>query len=81
MPLDKVKENINFFTNKGFNNNEIICLANINPFILTLSSKRKNAFDEIYIYKLNLSNEEIKYLLSINNNIYTCSPLELDKNY
>ena len=26
-----------------------------------------------------LSNEEIKNLLNINNNIYTCSPLELDK--
>ena len=77
--LDKVKENINFFTNKGLNNNEIISLANINPFILTLSSKRKNVFEEIYINKLNLSNEEIKNLLNINNNIYTCSPLELDK--
>lgn len=77
--LNKVKENISFFTNKGLNNNEIISLANINPFILTLSSKRKNAFDEIYINKLNLSNEEIKNLLNINNNIYTCSPLELDK--
>lgn len=77
--LDKVKENINFFTNKRLNKNEIISLANINPFILTLSSKRKNAFEEIYINKLNLSNEEIKNLLNINNNIYTCSPLELDK--
>ena len=77
--LDKVKENLNFFTGKGLNNKEIISLANINPFILTLSSKRKNAFDEIYINKLNLSNEEIKYLLNINNNIYTCSPLEFDK--
>ena len=54
-------------------------MANINPFILTLSSKRKKAFDDIYINKLNLSNEEIKNLLNINNNIYTCSPLELDK--
>ena len=53
--LDKVKENLNFFTGKGLNNKEIISLANINPFILTLSSKRKNAFDEIYINKLNLS--------------------------
>ena len=77
--LDKVKENINFFTNKGLNNKEIISLANINPFILTLSSKRKNAFEEIYINKLNLSNEEIKNLLNVNNNVYTCSPLELDK--
>ena len=77
--LDKVRENINFFTGKGLNNKEIICLANINPFILTLSSKRKNAFEEIYISKLNLSNEEIKNLLNVNNNFYTCSPLELDK--
>ena len=77
--LDKVEENINFFAGKGLNNKEIISLANINPFILTLSSKRKKAFDDIYINKLNLSNEEIKNLLNINNNIYTCSPLELDK--
>ena len=77
--LDKVKENINFFEGKGLNNKEIISLANINPFILTLSSKRKNAFDEIYINKLNLSNEQIKYLVNNNNNIYTCSPLEFDK--
>ena len=77
--LNKVKENIYFLTGKGLNNNEIISLANINPFILTLSSKRKNAFDEIYINKLNLSNKEIKNLLNININIYTCSPLELDK--
>lgn len=76
--LNKVKENIKFFTNKGLNNKEIINLVNINPFILTLSSKRKNAFDDIYISKLNLSNEEIKYLLDINNSIYTCSPIELD---
>ena len=45
--LDKVEENINFFAGKGLNNKEIISLANINPFILTLSSKRKNAFDEM----------------------------------
>ena len=77
--LDKVKENINFFEGKGLNNKEIISLANINPFILTLSSKRKNTFDEIYINKLNLSNEQIKYLVNNNNNIYTCSPLEFDK--
>lgn len=77
--LDKVKENIDFFTNKGLNKSEFINIVNINSFILTLSSKRKNAFDDIYINKLNLSNEEIKYLLNINNNIYTCSPIELDK--
>ena len=77
--LDKVKENINLFAGKGLNNKEIISLANINPFILTLSSKRKNAFDEIYINKLNLSNEQIKYLLNNNSNIYTRSPLEFDK--
>ena len=77
--LNKVRENINFFEGKGLNNKEIISLANINPFILTLSSKRKNAFDEIYINKLNLSNEQIKYLLNNNSNIYTCSPLEFDK--
>ena len=77
--LDKVKENINFFAGKGLNNKEIISLANTNPFILTLSLKRKNAFDEIYINKLNLSNEQIKYLLNNNSNIYTCSPLEFDK--
>ena len=77
--LDKVEENINFFAGKGLNNKEIISLANINPFILTLSSKRKNAFDEIYINKLNLSNEQIKYLVNNNSNIYTCSPLEFDK--
>ena len=59
--LDKVIENINFFIGKGLNNKEIINLANLNPFVLTLSSKRKNAFDEIYINKLKLSNEEIKY--------------------
>ena len=77
--LNKIKENIEFFLNKGLNNIEIINLINSNPFNLTLSSKRKNAFDEIYINKLNLSNEKIKNLLNINNNIYTCSPLELDK--
>ena len=76
--LDKVKENLNFFTGKGLNNKEIINLANLNPFVLTLSSKRKNAFDEIYINKLKLSNEEIKYLLNVNDSIYTCSPLELE---
>lgn len=77
--LDKVKENINFFASKGLNNKEIISLANINPFILTLSSKRKKTFDEIYVNKLNLSSDQIKYLLNNNNNIYTCSPLEFDK--
>lgn len=77
--LDKIKENISFFTNKGLNIVEIINLINNNPFNLTLSSKRKNAFEEIYINKFNLSNEEIKYLLNKNNSIYTCSPIEFDK--
>ena len=76
--LDKVIENINFFIGKGLNTKEIINLANLNPFVLTLSSKRKNAFDEIYLNKLKLSNEEIKYLLNVNDSIYTCSPLELE---
>ena len=77
--LNKVKENIEFFTSKGLNKEEIINLAIFNPFILTLSTKRKNAFDEIYINKLNLTNEQIKYLLLKNDNVYTCSPIELDK--
>jgi hypothetical protein len=77
--LNKVKENIAFFTQIGLTNKEIINLANNNPFILTLSLKRKNAFNTIYINKLNLTNEEIKYLLYVNNYIYTCSPIELDK--
>lgn len=76
--LNKIKENIDFFINKGLNKEEFIKLVNDNIFIITLSSKRKNAFEDIYIKKLNLSNEEIKYLLSINNNIYTCSPIEFD---
>lgn len=77
--LNKIKENIVFFSDKGLNNIEIINLINSNPFNLTLSSKRKNAFDDIYIKKLNISNEEIKYLLNFNNNMYTCSPIEFDK--
>ena len=77
--LNKVKENIDFFTNKGLNSKEIINLTNINPFIITLTTKRKEAFEEIYINKLNLSNEEIRYLLNKNDNIYTCSPIELNK--
>lgn len=77
--LKKVKENIDFFTNKGLNNKEIIKLALKNPFVVTLSTKRKEAFEEIYINKLNLTNEEIKYLLYYNDNVYTCSPIEFDK--
>lgn len=77
--LNKVRENIEFFLNKGFTNLEIINLININSFNLTSSLKRKNAFDDIYINKLKLSNDEIKHLLNLNNNMYTCSPIELDK--
>lgn len=77
--LKKVKENIDFFTNKGLNNKEIIKLALKNPSIITLSSMRKEAFENIYINKLNLTNEEIKYLLYYNDNVYTCSPIEFDK--
>ena len=77
--LNKVKENIEFFTSKGLNKEEIINLAIFNPFILTLSTKRKKAFDEIYINKLNLTNEQIKYLLLKNDNVYTCSPIEFEK--
>lgn len=77
--LNKVRENIEFFLNKGLTNLEIINLININSFNITLSLKRKNSFEKIYINKLNLSNEEIKHLLNLNNNIYTCSPVELDK--
>ena len=77
--LDKIKGNIDFFSNKGLDSKEIINLINDNSFNLTLSSKRKNAFENIYIKKLKLSNEQIKYLLYINNNMFTCSPIELDK--
>ena len=63
--LNKIKENIVFFSDKGLNNIEIINLINSNPFNLTLSSKRKNAFDDIYIKKLNISNEEIKYFSNL----------------
>ena len=31
--------------------------------------------NEIYINKLNLSSDQIKYLVNNNSNIYTCSPL------
>ena len=77
--LDKIKENIDFFSNKGLNSKEIINLINDNSFNLTLSSKRKNAFEDIYVRQLKLSNEQIKYLLYINNNMFTCSPMELNK--
>lgn len=77
--LNKVRENIEFFLNKGLTNLEIINLININSFNLTLSLKRKNSFEKIYINKLNLSNDEIKHLLNLNNNMYTCSLVEVDK--
>lgn len=77
--LNKVRENIEFFLNKGLTNLEIINLININSFNLTLSLKRKNSFEKIYINKLNLSNDEIKQLLNLNNNMYTCSLVEVDK--
>lgn len=80
MSLNNAKDNIEFFKNLGYTKEEYIQLVKDNYFNLTLSSKRKKAFEEIYINKLNLSNSDLKYLLSINNQIYTCSPIELDKN-
>lgn len=77
--LNIVKDNIEFLTKKGFTTKEIINIVDNNPFMLTVTSKRKNAFEDIYINKLNLSNEEIKYLLMNNYDMYTCSPVELNK--
>lgn len=77
--LNDVKENIIFLESKGLNKNEIITLINNNPFMLTTAFNRRDAYDKIYMEKLKLTNDEIKYLLLKNSDTYTNSPIELDK--
>ena len=76
--LKEVNKNINFFTSKGLDKNEIMYLFRENPFAITVKDNRLEALDKIY-NDLEFDLDSIKYLIKRNPTIYNASPIELDK--
>jgi len=75
--LKDVKDNVNFFLNKGFSEEELIQIINNNPFILTDEKNRRDYYDNIYLDILHFNNEEMIKLIRSNNDAYTSNPIEL----
>ena len=76
--ISNITNNISFLDNLNLSKKEIISLANSNPLFITTSEKRKQAFNEIYINKLELNSIDIKNMLLINPFIYNLSPIDIN---
>ena len=76
--IDDITVNIEFLENLKFSRVEIISLVNTNPFFLTCSTNRRNAFNKIYEDNLGYSKEEIKRMLLINPYMYILSPIDIN---
>lgn len=76
--ISNITNNISFLENLDLSKNEIISLINKNPFFITCSEKRKNAFNKIYIDTLELTNIDIKNMLLINPYMYVLSPVDIE---
>jgi hypothetical protein len=77
--LKVVKDNIEFLFNKKLTKEEIIEVIKNDPFMLTDKKNRRDYYDKLYIKVLNLTEEEIKSLIKSNNDVYSASPVELEK--
>ena len=73
-----ITENIEFLENLGLTKEEVISIINTNPFLITCTKKRKDAFNKIYINSLGITKEEIKSMLFKNPYIYNLSPITVD---
>ena len=77
---DIVKNNISFLEGLGLNKENIINILRINPFMITVGNNRITALNKIYYEVLGFNNEDIKSLILKNADLYTASPIELEKN-
>ena len=77
---DIVKNNISFLEGLGLNKEDIINILRINPFMITVGNNRITALNKIYYEVLGLNNDDIKSLILKNADLYTASPIELEKN-
>ena len=78
--IDIVKNNISFLEGIGLNKENIINVFRLNPFMITVGNNRITALNKIYYEVLGLNNDDIKSLILKNADLYTASPIELEKN-
>ena len=77
---DIVKNNISFLEGLGLNKEDIINILRINPFMITVGNNRITALNKIYYEVLGFTIDDIKSLILKNADLYTASPIELEKN-
>ena len=77
---DIVKNNISFLEGLGLNKEDIINILRINPFMITVGNNRITALNKIYYEVLGFTDNDIKSLILKNADLYTASPIELEKN-
>ena len=78
--IDIVKNNISFLEGLRLNKEDIINILGINPFMITVGNNRINALNKIYYEVLGFTSDDIKSLILKNADLYTASPIELEKN-
>lgn len=78
--LIEVNKNIDFLTSKGLIKEEIIYVFKNNPFMITVKNNRLEMLDKIYLEDLQFDKELLKKLIISNPDVYTVSPIELQKN-
>jgi len=78
--IDVVKNNISFLEVLGLNKEDIINTFRLNPFMITVGNNRITALNKIYYEVLGFTDNDIKSLILKNADLYTASPIELEKN-
>ena len=78
--IDVVKNNISFLEGLGLNKEDIINVFRLNPFMITVGNNRITALNKIYYEVLGFTSADIKSLILKNADLYTASPIELEKN-
>ena len=78
--IDVVKNNISFLEGLGLNKEDIINVFRLNPFMITVGNNRITALNKIYYEVLGFTSDDIKSLILKNADLYTASPIELEKN-
>ena len=77
---DIVKNNISFLEGLGLNKEDIINVFRLNPFMITVGNNRITALNKIYYEVLGFTSGDIKSLILKNADLYTASPIEIEKN-
>ena len=77
--ISEVRKNITFLEEKYLEREDIINLIIDNPFMLTEKNNRLEALEEIYNGILRIDYESMKELIKNNSEVYTISPVELQK--